>query len=162
MSDVDLTDFVDDLQAAEDATAEDARVRLKVIKHYLRACLGDENINQEVKCFLEAIGIDVGDPWSVVIGYPFVLAVLKEVHNCKGSKCVEELKKKTARKMEKMKKEKALEKKRNAEKADSQAKQERGKCTKEVQDRKNSSKDESSSSEDESSVKFFKTPIHYI
>lgn len=112
-----------DLQAAENATSEDARVRLKVIKHYVRALMGDEEINMKVKVLLKEIGIEAESPWSVVAGYPLALAVLKQQHKCKGSVCVQKLKKKTAKNAEKKKKEKELEKKRNAKKAARQTKQ---------------------------------------
>lgn len=112
-----------DLQAAENATSEDARIRLKVIKHYVRALLGDEEINMKVKILLKEIGIEAESPWSVVAGYPLALAVLKQQHKCKGSVCVQNLKKKTARNAEKFKKKKELEKKRNEKKAARQTKQ---------------------------------------
>lgn len=116
-----------DLQAAENATAEDARDRLKVIKHYVRAVFGDEDINMKVKVILKEIGIEPTSTWSVVAGYPLALAVLKKQHKCNGSMCVKKLKKKTAMKMENMKKAKALERYRNAKKAARQTEQGNGK-----------------------------------
>lgn len=147
-----------DLQAAENATAEDARDRLKVIKHYVRAVFGDEDINMKVKVILEEIGIEPSSTWSVVAGYPLALAVLKKQHKCNGSMCVKKLKEKTARKMEKLKKAKALEEMRNAKKAARKTEQGNLKRTKNVQERKNSP----SSSEDESSVAISEPPSYYI
>lgn len=150
-----------DLQAAENATAEDARDRLKVIKHYVRAVFGDDDINMKVKVILKQIGIEPASSWSVVAGYPLALAVLKKQHKCNGSMCVRKLKNKTAKKIERMKKKKALEKMRNAKKAAREMKQGNKKCTKSVQERK-TSKIKASSSDDEFSIAVSEPPNYYI
>ena len=131
-----------DIEAANNATIDESRLRLKAIKHFVRAWMGDEDINEKVILVLMSMNIDPSSPWQVVASYPAVIEILKGVHKCKGRECVLKLKRKSNCEKEKVKKNKARKPARETE--------------------QDSSTSDSSSSEDESSYENYWLPIHYI
>ncbi|KAG8182857.1 hypothetical protein JTE90_002274 [Oedothorax gibbosus] len=77
-----------DSDAALSATAEQSRDMLKVLKHYVRAIHGSDNVNSHLYLLLTVCGMDPRLPYAVVGGFPFILKLLQVHHECSGRDCV--------------------------------------------------------------------------